>query len=138
MDPIRRLTVVAAGVREAVLVEAVLDAPYEAVWKLASDLEGGVPRFEPVVRAVHILEHRGERLQIVVETQSGLHVPMAVLLRDGYCLMHSASASIGMAARPEGARTRIAHFEWLPDRQVQPENLIEQLQTIERLAKAAL
>jgi hypothetical protein len=43
MDPVRRLSVIAAGVHDATLVEAVLDAPYAAVWKLASDLEEGVP-----------------------------------------------------------------------------------------------
>ena len=136
IDPVRRLSVIAAGVHDATLVEAVLDAPYAAVWKLAGDLEEGVPRFEPSVAAVQIVERAGERLRIVVQTARGLHIPMAVVLRDGYCLMQSPEVSIGMAARAEGDKTRFAHFESLPGHSMPREELIKELQMLEKLARA--
>jgi hypothetical protein len=136
IDPVRRLCVIAAGVQDATLVEAVLDAPYAAVWKLASDLEEGVPQFEPFVVAVQLIERDGERLRIVVETPRGLHIPMAVVLRDGYCLMQSEDVSIGMAARAEGDKTRFAHFESLSGHSLPREKLMNELQTLEKLARA--
>jgi hypothetical protein len=137
IDPVRRLSVIAAGVHDATLVEAVLDAPYAAVWKLASDLEKGVPQFEPSVAAVQIIERDGERLRIVVKTPRGLDIPMTVVLRDGYCLMQSQDASIGMAARAEGDKTRFAHFESLPGHSMPREKLINELQTLQKLARAS-
>lgn len=136
IDPVRRLSLIAAGVHDATLVDAVLDAPYAAVWKLASDLEEGVPQFEPSVAAVQIIERDGERLRIVVQTSRGLQIPMTVVLRDGYCLMQSEDVSIGMAARAEGDKTRFAHFESLRGRSISREKLINELQTLEELARA--
>jgi hypothetical protein len=137
IDPVRRLSVIAAGVKDATLVETILDAPYAAVWKLASDLEEGVPQFEPAVLAVQILERDGERLQVVVQTARGPEIPMTVVLRDGYCLMQSEHVSIGMAARPEGDKTRFAHFESLTGHTMPREKLINELQTLEKLARAS-
>lgn len=136
IDPVRRLSVIAAGVQNATLVEAVLDAPYAAVWQLASDLTDGVPQFEPSVMAVQISERAGERLRVVVETHRGLKIPMAVVLRDGYCLMQSETVSIGMAARAEGHKTRFAHFESVSGQSMPRENLISELRTLEELARA--
>ena len=110
---------------------------YAAVWKLASDLEEGVPQFEPSVVAVQIIERDGERLRVVVQTQQGMHIPMTVVLRDGYCLMQSEHVSIGMAARPEGDKTRFAHFESLPGDSMPRKKLINELQTLEKLARAS-
>jgi hypothetical protein len=137
IDPVRRLSVIAAGVHDATLVEAILDAPYAAVWKLASDLEEGVPQFEPSVLAVQIIDRDGERLRIVVKTPRGVHIPMTVVLRDGYCLMQSEDVSIGMAARAEGDKTRFAHFESLPGHSMPRERLMNELQTLEKLARAS-
>lgn len=136
IDPVRRLSVIAAAVRDATLVDTVLDAPYAAVWKLVSDLEGGVPQFEPSVVAVQIIERDGERLRVVVQTPRGLHIPMRVVLREGYCLMQSDDVSIGMAARAEGNKTRFAHFESLSGHSIPREKLINELQTLETLARA--
>jgi hypothetical protein len=87
--------------------------------------------------AVQIIERDGERLRIVVQTPRGMHIPMTVVLRDGYCLMQSEDASIGMAARAEGDKTRFAHFESLPGHSMQREELINELQTLEKLARAS-
>jgi hypothetical protein len=137
IDPIRRLAVIAAGAHDPTLVEAVLDAPYAAVWKLASDLETGVPRFEPDVVSLQVIEQEGERLRVVVQARGGLEIPMNVVLRDGYCLMQSEHVSIGMAARAEGDKTRFAHFESVPGHSLPRQKLIDELQTLEKLAQAS-
>jgi hypothetical protein len=138
LDPIARLRVIAAGLPGAGFVEAVLDAPYDSVWGVASDLEHGVPKFESSVRAVEILERRGERLQITVQASNGMRLPMEAILRDGYCLMQSEAVAIGMAARVEGQRTRFAHFECLRGRPVDATGqtkLAAELRQIEQLAR---
>jgi hypothetical protein len=135
LDPVARLRMIAAGLDGAAFAEALLDAPYPAVWALVSDLERGVPRFEPSVVAVEIIERSGDQLRVIVRTQRDSRIPMEVLLRDGYCLMQSEHASIGMAASPEGDKTRFAHFEHVPDIEVRQEKLVEELRTIELLSR---
>jgi hypothetical protein len=138
LDPIARLRVIAAGLPEAGFVEAVLDAPYASVWGIASDLEHGVPKYESAVRAVEILQRRGERLKITVQTSNGTQLPMEVILRDGYCLMQSEAVAIGMAAQAEGRRTRFAHFECLRGRPADASvetKLAAELRQIEQLAR---
>lgn len=136
LDSIDRLRVIAAGLDDVVLVERVLDAPYDAVWRLASDLERGVPQFEPGVEAVEIRERDGESLRVLVRTRSGSQLAMEVILRDGYCLMQSDPVAIGMAARAEGGRTRFAHFESLRGAPVDRSKLLDELRTLEELARA--
>jgi hypothetical protein len=138
LDPVARLRVIAAGLPEAGFVEGVLDAPYASVWGVVSDLEHGVPEFESDVRAVEILKRRGERLELVVEVADGRRLPMEMVLRDGYCLMQSEAAAIGMAAQAEGAGTRFAHFESIRGRPVGAaveEKLAAELRQIEQLAR---
>ena len=137
LDPISRLHVIAAGLGDAVLVERVLDAPYEAVWEIASDLVHGVPQFEPAVAAVEVLERSGVLLWIRVHTRGESRLELDVVLRDGYCLMQSDPVAIGMAARPEGSGTRFAHFESLRGAPVDRKALLEELDTIARLARRA-
>lgn len=135
LDPIGRLHVIAAGLDNVVLVERVLDAPYDAVWGLAGDLVHGVPQFEPAVEAVEILDGEGESLRIRVHTRRGSQLDMDVVLREGYCLMQSDPVAIGMAARPEAGNTRFAHFESFRGAPVDRTALLEELDTIERLAR---
>lgn len=138
IDAVDRLRIVAAGLEDTVLVEALLDAPYQSVWGLAGDLERGLPQFEPSVTAVEIVERHGERLRVVVDTAGGLRLPMEVLLRDGYCLMQSKTVSVGMAARPEGDKTRFVHFERLPGREpITEEKLVAELHQLETLARTS-
>jgi hypothetical protein len=138
LDPIARLRVIAAGLPDVGFVEAVLDAPYASVWGVASDLEHAVPKYESAVRAVEILQRRGERLKITVQVSDGTRLAMEVILRDGYCLMQSEAVAIGMAARAEGRRTRFAHFECLRGRPVDAAvetKLAAELRRIEQLAR---
>lgn len=138
LDPIARLRVIAAGLPEAAFVETILDAPYASVWRVASDLEQGASKFESAVQALEILQRQGERLQVAVLTSDGGRLLMEVILRDGYCLMQSEPVAIGMAARPEGQRTRFAHFECLRGRPADAAaetKLMAEVRTIERLAR---
>lgn len=138
LDPIARLRVIAAGLPDVGFAEAVLDAPYASVWGVASDLEHAVPKYESAVRAVEILQRRGERLKITVQVSDGTRLAMEVILRDGYCLMQSEAVAIGMAARAEGRRTRFAHFECLRGRPVDAAvetKLAAELRQIEQLAR---
>jgi hypothetical protein len=138
LDPIARLSLIAAGLADVAFVESLLDAPYASVWSIASDLEHGVPQFEPDVAAVEILERRGERLHVTVQVPDGTPLRMEVILRDGYCLMQSDTVAIGMAARTEGHRTRFAHFECVRGRpvdSVMEAKLAAELRKIECLAR---
>ncbi len=136
LDPITRLRIIAAGLGDVVVVDALLAAPYASVWGLAGDLERGVPLFEPAVAAVEIVEQNEDRLRVVVETVGGLYLPMDVLLQDGYCLMQGEHVSIGMAARSEGDKTRFAHFERLIGSDpVREKKLLDELRRLEALAR---
>jgi hypothetical protein len=46
LDPVARLRIMAAAYPGCARVERVLDAPFDAVWAVAGDLEQGVPRFD--------------------------------------------------------------------------------------------
>jgi len=97
-----------------------MDAPLDAVWALVSDLEHGVPRFEPLVASARILRRDAERL--LVETRApllGLRTVFDVVLREGFCWMQARGRVyvVGMAAEAApGGRTRFAHVEGVPRR----------------------
>ncbi len=112
IDTVEQLRAVARSLPHVHWVEATLDAPYDAVWAVVSDLEAGVPRFETIVQGIRILSANGERLE--VESRIGfVRFLLDVVLRDGLCVMHNrrVDIDIGMAAAPAGSRTRVAHFE---------------------------
>jgi hypothetical protein len=111
-DPIDRLHLIAAGIPGAALVERVLDAPYDDVWATATDFEGCLAGFEMSVSGARVVQRDGERLTLesrlpVLRTRQRVDVH----LRDGWCLMQGRVFVAGMAARPEGERTRFAHLE---------------------------
>lgn len=117
LDPIRRLRVLAAAIPGAAVAERVLDAPFDAVWETASDLEhvGGI---EVLVADPHIRSRRrdpetgGERLELAYKARPiGRREVLDVDLRPGWCFMQSPLAIAAMAAMPEGERTRFAHLE---------------------------
>jgi hypothetical protein len=112
LDPIERLHVIAAGIPGAAVVERVLDAPFDAVWATATDFEGALSGFEISVSGARVVERDGER--VTLESR----VPVLrfrqrvdIHLREGWCLMQGRGFVAGMAARPEGDRTRFAHLE---------------------------
>jgi hypothetical protein len=111
-DPIDRLHVIAAGIPGAAIVERVLDAPFESVWATATDFEGALSGFEVSVSRARIVKRDGET--VTLESRLPLlpvHQRIDIHLREGWCLMQGRGFVAGMAARPEGDRTRFAHLE---------------------------
>ena len=59
LDPVRRLAVLAATVPGgAIVVEEVIDAPFERVWAVAGDLEHEFPLLVRNVRSMRVVESR--------------------------------------------------------------------------------
>jgi hypothetical protein len=118
LDPIARLRMMARSLAGVAMAERTFDAPFDEVWALVSDLETSVPRFDSDVRTLRILSRDGERLRIRAygHLLGFTHrVPVAdVELRPGWCWMHSPVYVVGMAAMPDGDRTRFAHLEGVP------------------------
>lgn len=108
-DPVRHLRVIAATTPGATIHERVLDAPLAAVWAVAADLEGELPRWLfPDVRSVRLTTTDAERSVAHVVGYSGLRARFDVLLQPGWCLMQSRFVLGGMAATPEDGSTRFA------------------------------
>ena len=108
-DTVRRLRVIAAATPGAAVHERVLPAGLEAVWAVAADLEGELPRWLlPDVRTVRISDRDGERLVARMVGYSGLRARFDVVLRPGWCLMQSRYLLGGMAVAPEANGTRFA------------------------------
>ncbi len=145
LGPVRRMRVLAASIPGAVVRERLMDAPFDAVWAIAGDLEGGVPRFEPLVARTRIAWRHGERLTLHAWSPAGMPSRFDVELRPGWCLMQEARRLylVGMAAEPEGSQTRFAHLEGVPragGRLLAPlvgRAVENDLRNIERLAREA-
>jgi hypothetical protein len=104
VDPVRRLRVLAAAVHAPLYAEDLLDAPYERVWAAAADLEASLPVLVRPLRSFTLLDASTARAVSVV----GHGARFEVVLRPGWCLMQSRYVLGGMAAVPEGTRTRFA------------------------------
>ena len=113
LDPVRRMRVLVAALPRAAYRERVLDAPFEDVWRIASDLEHGTPLWEKNVAALGILARVDERLEVEIRSPFGVRLRAEAVLRHGWCVMQGRLFAVGMAATPEGERTRFAHFEAL-------------------------
>jgi hypothetical protein len=146
IDPIDRLTILAAALPGAVVRQRQITAPFDAVWRVVADLEQATPRYEPSVAHVRVIERHGELLRVLVEDTAGREEMMDAKLRPGWCLMQSATVVVAFAARPVGSQTLLAHLEHrrvrapLPSqsgshhRRAAEEKIDQELQTIERLA----
>jgi hypothetical protein len=146
IDPVDRLAVLAAALPGAVVRQRQIAAPFDAVWRVISDLEQATPRYEPGVAHVRVVERNGELLRLLVEDTNGHEDAMDAKLRPGWCLMQSATIVVAFAARPIGDQTLLAHLEHLrvqtpvPNpsrsgyRRAAEAKIDEELQTIERLA----
>jgi hypothetical protein len=114
LDPVAKLRVLDAALPGAVMRERLIDAPFDAVWGFVSDVETSVPEFDREVSRVRIVRRDGERLRIHTWT-AGVPVPLAfdVTLREDSMWMVSSPRLyvVGMAAIPEGQRTRLGHLE---------------------------
>lgn len=112
LDRVARMRALAAGLPHCAVRETVLDADFDRVWNLISDLENNTPRYEGAVTRVQILERSGERLRLRSRMITGFSIESDVVLRPGWCVMSSRFGQIGMAAEPEDdAQTRFIHFE---------------------------
>jgi hypothetical protein len=111
IDPIDRLTILAAALPGAVVGQRRIAAPFDAVWVVIADLEHAVPRYEPGVAHVRVTERRGEFLRLLVQDTNGREETMDARLRPGWCLMQSATVVVAFAARRLGRQTLLAHLE---------------------------
>lgn len=108
LDAIRRLHVLGATLPGAAVAETTIDAPFEQVWAVAADLENELPAYLRDVRSLHVTSASGERLEAYARGYAGLRAHFDIVLRPGWCVMRSRFLLGGMAAVPDGERTRFA------------------------------
>jgi hypothetical protein len=146
IDPIDRLTILAAALPGAVMRQRQIAAPFDAVWRVIADLEHATPRYEPGVAHVRVIERHGQFLRLLVQDTSGREEMMDARLRPGWCVMQSATVVVAFAARRLGSQTLLAHLEHqrvqtpLPSQSQSPyrraaqAKIDQELQAIEQLA----
>ncbi|MEU0569112.1 hypothetical protein ABZ297_27560 [Nonomuraea sp. NPDC005983] len=108
LDNVARLRILAAAQPSALFAEEVVDAPFDAVWAVAADLERELPVLLPDVRSMRITAADGERLEGHARGYGGVRARFDIVLRPGWCVMQSRFLLGGMAAVPDGGRTRFA------------------------------
>src|SRR5260370_1078809 len=86
-------------------------APFDAVWQVIADLEHAIPRYEPGVARVRVIEQSGQHLRLLVQDTAGREETMDARLRPGWCLMQSATVVVAFAARRLDSETLLAHLE---------------------------
>jgi len=111
IDPIDRLIILAAALPGAVVRQRQIAAPFDAVWRVIADLEHAIPRYEPGVAHVRIIERHGPLLRVLVQDTGGREEMMDAKLRPGWCLMQSPTVVVAFAARPLGSQTLLVHLE---------------------------
>jgi hypothetical protein len=146
IDPVDRLTILAAALPGAAVAMRRIAASFDAVWQVIADLEHATPRYEPGVARVRVTERHGEFLRLLVQDTAGREDAMEARLRPGWCVMQSGTIVIAFAARPQGSQTLLAHLEHRrpqtsPSRQNQPHDrgaarakIDHELRVIETLA----
>ena len=143
LDCVRRMRILVAALPHAAYREHVLDAPFDEVWRVASDLEQGTPLWEKNVAALAVLQQEDDRLEVEIRSPFGIRLRARAVLRPGWCVMQGRLFAVGMAAAPEGERTRFAHFETLRlpgSRLLRPllrHRIHHEFETLERLAQRA-
>jgi hypothetical protein len=108
LDPVRRLTVLAAAIPGTQVATRLLPEPFDAVWAVMSDLEGELGKFQPDLRRLRVTRASGERWEAVARSRFGMRARFDVVLRPGWCWMQSRFLLVGMAARPEAGGTLVA------------------------------
>lgn len=108
LDNVARLRILAAAQPSSLFVDELVDAPFEAVWAIAADLENELPVLLPDVRSLRISRVEGERLEAYAKGYAGLRARFDIVLSPGWCVMQSRFLLGGMAAVPAGGRTRFA------------------------------
>ncbi|MGW7438035.1 hypothetical protein [Streptomyces sp. NPDC054849] len=110
LDAVRRLRVIARSTPGTGFAERLLDAPFDRVWALASDLENQLPLMITDIGSFTVTSAAGERLEATARSPLGLRARFDVVLRPGWCLMQSRFVLGGMAAVAEEGGTRLAFF----------------------------
>lgn len=108
LDNVARLRVLAAAQPSAVFADGLVEAPFDEVWAVAADLERELPVLLPDVRSLDVISADGERLSARARGYGGLRARFDIVLSPGWCVMQSRFLLGGMAAVPEGDRTRFA------------------------------
>lgn len=108
LDPVRRLRVLAAGVRGAHVTEAHVEAPFPQVWALLGDLEGSFGQVVPDMERLRIVRRQGERIEALARSRYGMRARLRGVQRPGWCWLQSRFLLIGVAAAAEGTGTRVA------------------------------
>jgi hypothetical protein len=121
LDRIARLRALAAALPGGAFAETVVEAPFGPTWGLVSDFERSVPAADVDVARLRIVRRSGdpgrhERLRIASRQSARVLWLPAVLdaeVSPGWCLMVSRPQVyvVGMAAEPDGDRTRLAFME---------------------------
>ncbi|MFI0939826.1 hypothetical protein [Streptomyces sp. NPDC021020] len=127
LDPVRRLRVMAAGLRAAMYAEDHVDAPFAEVWSMASDLSNELPRLVPTIREFRVsggTGGTGGRTGAWAYGPLGHRAYFDVVLQPGWCLMQSRCVVGAMAAVPEGSGTRFAVLGATRSRQLLPVSLL--------------
>ncbi|WP_433437217.1 hypothetical protein [Nonomuraea sp. CA-141351] len=107
LDPVRRLHVLASAISGAAVATRVISAPFEQVWRVASDLERGLGTFEPDMRSVRV-EQTESGLVAHARSRYGFRACFEVDLRPGWIWMQSRFLLIGLAAVPVAEGTLFA------------------------------
>ncbi|MFG2974790.1 hypothetical protein ACGFYY_17615 [Streptomyces sp. NPDC048331] len=110
LDAVRRLRVIARGTPGTGFAERLVDAPFERVWGLVSDLEHQMPLMIGDIRSFTVTSAAGERLEARARSPLGMRARFDIVLRPGWCLMQSRFLIGGMAAVAERDGTRLAFF----------------------------
>ncbi|MEH0541657.1 hypothetical protein QA802_00755 [Streptomyces sp. B21-105] len=108
LDPVRRLHALAAGISGARVTETHVDAPFEQVWTLLGDLEGGFGQVVTDMERLCVVRRQGERVEALARSRYGMRARLLGVQRPGWCWLQSRFLLIGVAATPEGPGTRVA------------------------------
>lgn len=119
LDGVRRLQVLAEVLPGVHLEEREVELPFERVWRILTDLERNVPRFDRNVASVRVTQRSANRLRIIARSPSGLALPFRVEIEEGFMWMQAPARSyvVGVGARAiDESRTKYAHLEGIPHR----------------------
>jgi len=119
LDGVRRLRVLAAVLPGVHLEERAVELPFERVWRILTDLERNVPRFDRNVASLRVTQRDANRLRIIARTPAGLALPFRVEIEEGFMWMQAPARSyvVGIGAGAINDRhTRYAHLEGIPHR----------------------
>lgn len=108
LDSIARLRVIAAAIPGSAVTETLITQPFDAVWAVASDLEGELSHSIDVVRSVQIVSREADRAVALIHGHSRLRAHFEIVQRPGWCVMQSRFIIGAMAAAEDPHGTRFA------------------------------